>query len=82
MAVLKSGRTHLQDAVPIRLGQEFAAWAWTLRRDARRIEQAVECLREINLGGTAVGTGMNTARDYAANVAIEIRNLTCVPRRT
>ncbi len=77
--VLKSGRTHLQDAVPIRLGQEFAAWAWTLRRDLGRIEQAVECLREINLGGTAVGTGMNTARDYAANVAVEIPDLDLRP---
>jgi aspartate ammonia-lyase len=67
--VLKSARTHLQDAVPIRLGQEFAAWAWTVRRDARRIEDAAAYLREINLGGTAAGTGMNTHPDYAATVA-------------
>ncbi|MBF6599581.1 MAG: aspartate ammonia-lyase [Dehalococcoidia bacterium] len=77
--VLKSGRTHLQDAVPIRLGQEFAGWAWTLRRDRRRIDAAVDCLREINLGGTAVGTGMNTAADYAANVALEFPGLDLHP---
>jgi aspartate ammonia-lyase len=70
--VMKSARTHLQDAVPIRLGQEFAAWGWTVRRDRRRIEQAVECLREINLGGTAAGTGMNTHPDYAPAVAREL----------
>ncbi len=78
-AVLKSARTHLQDAVPIRLGQEFAAWAWTLRRDLGRIEQAAACLREINLGGTAAGTGMNTHPRYAETVAREIPGLELHP---
>ncbi|MEX2246115.1 MAG: aspartate ammonia-lyase [Dehalococcoidia bacterium] len=71
-AVLKSARTHLQDAVPIRLGQEFAGWAWTVRRDGWRIEQALEFLLDLNLGGSAAGTGMNTHPAYAAAVAEEL----------
>jgi aspartate ammonia-lyase len=67
--VLKSARTHLQDAVPIRLGQEFGAYAATVRRDRGRIEEASSYLREINLGGTAAGTGMNTHPRYAKIVA-------------
>jgi aspartate ammonia-lyase len=67
--ILKSARTHLQDALPIRLGQEFAAYAWTVRRDAGRIEEASAYLRELNLGGTAAGTGMNTHPEYASTVA-------------
>ncbi len=67
--VLKSARTHLQDAVPIRLGQEFAAYTWTVRRDAQRLDEATPYLREINLGGTAAGTGMNTHPRYAETVA-------------
>ena len=74
--VLKSARTHLQDAVPIRLGQECAAYAWTLRRDRSRIESTLSYLRELNLGGTAAGTGMNTHADYAATVARELSGLT------
>ena len=70
--ILKSARTHLQDAVPIRLGQEFAAYAWTVRRDRRRVEQASAYLREINLGGSAAGTGMNTHPRYAETVALEL----------
>jgi aspartate ammonia-lyase len=67
--ILKSARTHLQDAVPIRLGQEFGAYAWTLRRNAARIEAASDALREINLGGTAAGTGLNSHSRYAETVA-------------
>ena len=70
--ILKSGRTHLQDAVPVRLGQEFAAYAWTVRRDARRIDEAAAYLLEINLGGTAAGTGINTHPRYAETVAREL----------
>jgi aspartate ammonia-lyase len=62
--ILKSGRTHLMDAVPIRLGQEFAAYATALRRAADVIRQAQEMLREIGLGGSAVGTGVNTHPRY------------------
>ncbi len=67
--ILKSARTHLQDAVPVRLGQEFAGYAATVHRDRERIHEAAACLHEINLGGTAAGTGMNTHPQYAATVA-------------
>jgi aspartate ammonia-lyase len=63
-AVLKSGRTHLQDAVPIRLGQEFAAYALTLRRAKERLLLAAEAIREQNMGATAVGTGLNAEPQY------------------
>lgn len=59
-AVLKSGRTHLQDAVPITLGQEFGAWAHAVRCAAERIREAAEHLKELGIGGNAVGTGINT----------------------
>jgi len=62
--VLKSGRTHLQDAVPIRLGQEFAAYALTIRRARDRILRAAEGLAEQNIGATAVGTGLNAEPEY------------------
>jgi aspartate ammonia-lyase len=62
--VLKSGRTHMQDAVPIRLGQEFAAYALTIRRARARILQASEGLAEQNIGATAVGTGLNAEPEY------------------
>jgi aspartate ammonia-lyase len=62
--IIKSGRTHLQDATPIRLGQEFTAYGHTLRRHREKLEQAAEWLRELNIGGTAVGTGINAEREY------------------
>ena len=62
--VLKSGRTHMQDAVPIRLGQEFAAYALTIRRAHARMLQAAEGLAEQNIGATAVGTGLNAEPEY------------------
>ena len=64
--ILKSGRTHLQDAVPVRLGQEMAAYGAALRRAGREIERALEACLEVPLGGSAVGTGFNTHPDYAA----------------
>jgi aspartate ammonia-lyase len=70
--ILKSARTHLQDAVPIRLGQEFGAYAYTVRHALGRIEAALTSLEDINLGGTAAGTGMNTAPAYAETVAGEL----------
>ncbi|MBK9131559.1 MAG: aspartate ammonia-lyase [Gammaproteobacteria bacterium] len=76
MDTVKSGRTHLQDAVPTTLGREFAAYAWTLRRCADRIEGARASLCEIGLGGSAAGTGLNTAPGYAANAAAELARLT------
>jgi aspartate ammonia-lyase len=78
---VKSGRTHLQDAVPTTLGREFAAYAWTLRRCAGRIEAVRPLLCEIGLGGSAAGTGLNTAPGYVANVADELARLTGEPIR-
>jgi aspartate ammonia-lyase len=62
--ILKSGRTHMQDAVPMRLGQEFAAYAGVIRRCERQLREQSEYLRELGLGGSAVGTGINTHPDY------------------
>lgn len=62
--ILKSGRTHMMDAVPIRMGQEFTAYAGAIRRAKKSIEQQSELLRELGLGGSAVGTGINTHPDY------------------
>jgi aspartate ammonia-lyase len=62
--VMKSGRTHMQDAVPIRLGQEFAAYAVAIRRASTSIRTASDSLRDLGLGGSAVGTGINTHPDY------------------
>ncbi|RSK25705.1 aspartate ammonia-lyase [Bacillus sp. HMF5848] len=67
--VIKMGRTHLQDAVPIRLGQEFGAYARVLERDIRRITQASQELLHVNMGATAVGTGLNALPLYIEKVA-------------
>src|SRR6476620_2954027 len=64
--VIKSGRTHLQDATPIRLGQEFSAYGHTIQRHHGKLAQAADCLREMNIGGTAVGTGINAEARYPA----------------
>ncbi|CAA9473178.1 MAG: Fumarate hydratase class II [uncultured Rubrobacteraceae bacterium] len=66
--VVKTGRTHLQDATPIRLGQEFLGYAGQIERGIQRIEKAREDLSEVALGGTAVGTGVNTHPDFASRV--------------
>ncbi|CAN5813080.1 aspartate ammonia-lyase [soil metagenome] len=66
--VLKSGRTHMQDAVPIRLGQEFAAYALTVGRAREQLLQAAESLAEQNIGATAVGTGLNAEPEYIEKV--------------
>src|SRR5215212_5280779 len=62
--VLKSGRTHLQDAMPIRLGQELEAYAGSLRRGLRRVREAADYLRDLGIGGSAVGTGVNVEPEY------------------
>lgn len=67
--IIKMGRTHLQDAVPIRLGQEFGAWACVIRRDIKRIQTAAAGLQTISMGATAVGTGLNADVDYIEVVA-------------
>jgi len=63
--VVKSGRTHLQDAVPVTLGQEFGAYAEAVRRDGERVLRAAEGLRRLGIGGTAVGSGLNAHPEYA-----------------
>lgn len=70
--VIKMGRTQLQDAVPIRLGQEFRAYAAAIGRDIRRITAAEEELRVLNLGGTAVGTGLNASGEYIEAIVGEV----------
>ncbi len=66
--LVKSGRTHLMDAVPVTLGQEFAGYAAQIRLGRRRVENALPQVAQIPLGGTATGTGLNTHRDFAAKV--------------
>jgi fumarate hydratase class II/aspartate ammonia-lyase len=76
---IKSGRTHLQDAVPTTIGREFHAYAWTLRRATQTLRAAAPLLRQTGLGGSAVGTGLNTAPGYAERVARELSRLTGEP---
>ncbi len=66
--VLKMGRTQLEDAVPIRLGQEFAAYASAMKRDYKRIQNALQEMYVLNLGGTAIGTSVNVGKKYLENV--------------
>lgn len=74
-AVMKSGRTHLQDAVPIRLGQEFAAYGVAIRKAHANIARAADELRELGLGGSAVGTGINTHPDYRAKAIAHLAKI-------
>ena len=74
--VIKTGRTHLQDATPIRLGQELLGWAGQVERARRRATVALDELTELALGGTAVGTGVNTHRDFARRVVDRLREVT------
>ena len=79
--VLKSGRTHLMDAVPIRLGQEFAAYGRTMRKAAARLGAAADGLAELGIGGTATGTGLNAGPEYRPLVVGYLRDLTGLPVR-
>ena len=72
-SVLKVGRTHLQDAVPITLGQEFSGYAGCIDRAADDVERASDALKELNLGATAVGTGLNAGDDYTERALANIR---------
>jgi fumarate hydratase class II len=74
--IIKTGRTHLQDAVPIAFSQEISAWTTMLIKGETRIKEALEGLRELALGGTAVGTGLNAHKDFGKMVAEEISSLT------
>ena len=78
-SVLKVGRTHLQDAVPITLGQEFSGYAACIERGALDVEHAGTQLTELNLGGTAVGTGLNAGDDYTRHAVASLAHLTALP---
>ncbi|MBH0322334.1 aspartate ammonia-lyase [Bacillus thuringiensis] len=77
--VIKMGRTHLQDAVPIRLGQEFEAYSRVLARDIKRIKQSRQHLYEVNMGATAVGTGLNANPMYIEQVVKHLRTFSGFP---
>jgi len=74
--VLKSGRTHLQDAMPIRLGQEFRAYGDTIARNLQRVEMAATFLRDLGIGGSAVGTGVNVEPEYPTLMVEHLRAIT------
>ena len=77
--IVKIGRTHLRDAVPLTLSQEFSGYATQLERGRERISQCLPRLYELALGGTAVGTGLNTHPEFAARAAEKIADLTSLP---
>ena len=74
--IVKSGRTHLQDATPIKFSQEISGWRSSLERDVELIERSIEPLRELALGGTAVGTGLNAPKGFDVGVAEEVSKIT------
>ena len=80
--IVKIGRTHLQDATPLTLGQEFSGWASLLERDVKRIEQALDGLYDLAIGGTAVGTGFNAHPEFAERAAKKIAELAGLPFRS
>jgi fumarate hydratase class II len=80
--IVKIGRTHLQDATPLTVGQEMSGWVALLARDLKRIEQALDGLYDLAIGGTAVGTGLNAPPDFAERAARKIAELTGLPFRS
>ncbi len=82
MGIVKIGRTHLQEATPLTLGQEFSGWVSLLDRDIKRIEQALEGLYDLAIGGTAVGTGLNAHPEFGERAAKKIAELTGLPFRS
>ena len=74
--IVKAGRTHLQDAMPIRLGQEFAAYAGSIRRGAKRVREAADYLRDLGIGGSAVGTGVTVEPQYPELMIKHLRRIT------
>src|SRR5436190_23859682 len=74
--IVKAGRTHLQDAMPIRLGQEFTAYAGSLARGTRRVREAADYLRDLGIGGSAVGTGVTVEREYPALMNKNLKEIT------
>ncbi|GAB63372.1 MAG: aspartate ammonia-lyase [Candidatus Jettenia sp.] len=75
-SMIKSARTHLHDAVPIRVGQEFSGYTESLFKATKGIEKAIESLKELGIGGTAVGTGINTHPEFAHKVIEKLRKMT------
>src|SRR5580698_9107339 len=80
--VVKIGRTHLQDAVPLTFGQEFGGWASLLDRDIKRLELVLDGLYDLAVGGTAVGTGLNAPPEFSERAAKKIAELTGLPFRS
>ena len=80
--IVKIGRTHLQDAVPLTFGQEFGGWASLLERDVKRLELSLDGLYDLAIGGTAVGTGLNAHPEFAERAAAKITELTGLPFRS
>ena len=80
--IVKIGRTHLQDAVPLTIGQEFSGWASLLDRDVQRLKLVLDGLYDLAIGGTAVGTGLNTHPEFAERAAAKIAQLTGLPFRS
>ena len=81
-SIIKLGRTHLQDATPLSLGQEFSGYASALDHNIQRVESSLENCFELSMGGTAVGTGINTFEGFAESVAQNIAKLTGLPFKT
>ncbi len=77
--ILKSGRTHLQDAVPIRMGQEFGAYSSAIRKNREGLESCISALLELGIGGTAVGTGLNAEPAYITAMIAELTRATGFP---
>ena len=82
MGIVKIGRTHLQDATPLTVGQEFSGWVSLLDRDVKRINGALDGLYDLAIGGTAVGTGLNAHPEFAERAARKISELTGLPFRS
>src|SRR5205807_1281868 len=78
-SIIKVGRTHLMDAIPLSLGQEFSGYVAQLDADIKRIEYALKDVYELAIGGTAVGTGLNSHPDFAKKVASAIAKITQLP---
>ncbi|HEX9829697.1 MAG TPA: lyase family protein, partial [Bacteroidota bacterium] len=75
-SIVKSGRTHLMDAVPVRLGQEFTAYGMNIRKHRKAIEQAAETCKELGIGGTATGTGLNAHPQYRSKMVEQLTKQT------
>jgi fumarate hydratase class II len=80
--IVKIGRTHLQDATPITVGQEFSGWVSLLNRDVQRLRETLDGLYDLAIGGTAVGTGLNAHPEFAERAAAKIAELTGLPFRS